>query len=113
MMGDRLEEYTKKADPPFLFAFAGYSSSIGNIDEYEAIAYGSPDKITEAVSVLSLENRRALLHGFNESELARAKASILTSVEKSLLEKDQRESSSHAMSLVSLYLRESPYLSAA
>ncbi len=112
MFGSRLEDYTKKSDPPFMFAFANYYPSVGDIDAYSSVCYTSPDKISESVAVLAMENRRVLLHGFLESELERAKSSVKTSLEKLVLEKDQRESQYYVNSLVSHYLKASPFLSA-
>jgi zinc protease len=111
MISQRLVEYTTLPEPPFSFAYSNYGGSVGDIDEYSCFAYTMPDKIEDAVAILALENRRILLHGFLESELVRAKSSIQTRLQKAVLEKGQRDSKYYSYSIVSHYLKESPFLS--
>jgi zinc protease len=111
LISGRLAEYTRRDDSPFSFATAGYGSSVGDIDNYTATAVTTSAQISDAVEALVLENRRIQLHGFTSGELQRAKAAYKTRLEKSLLEKDQNESSSLSRALVSKYLRNSPFLS--
>ncbi|TVR79847.1 MAG: insulinase family protein [Saprospirales bacterium] len=111
MMRERLSDYTRLADPPFNFAFSSYGPSIGNIDVFSNTVVMAPDKVAEAISVAALENRRAQLHGFTESELNTARASIRTNLERAVLERDQQQSRVHSSSLMSRFLNQSPFLS--
>ncbi len=111
MMRERLNDYTRLGDPPFSNAFSSYNRSIGNIDIFSNMAFMAPDKISEALSVVALENRRAQLHGFSESELNLARSAITTSLEREILERDQKQSRFHSSGLMSRFLNGSPFLS--
>lgn len=111
MMRERLSDYTRLGDPPFNFAFSSYGPSIGNIDVFSNTVIMAPDKVAEAISVAALENRRAQLHGFSETELNTARASIRTNLERAVLERDQQQSRMHSSRLMSRFLNQNPFLS--
>ncbi len=108
MLGARLQELSKAADPPFLFAYTGYSGSIGELDTYSSFAFVPEGKAGAALEALLTENKRVLLHGFTPGELDRAKKNMMEGAEKSFKEMDKTESSRLSMRYVYKYLDEIP-----
>ncbi len=108
MLGARLQELSKSADPPFLFAYTGYSGDIGELDTYSSFAFVPDGKSSAALEALLTENKRVLLHGFTPGELDRAKKNMMEGAEKSFKEMDKTESSRLAMRYVYKYLDEIP-----
>jgi len=105
MMGARLEELSKSADPPFMFANTSYGRSLGNMDTYSSFAYVPEGKAPAALETLLTENKRVLLHGFTKGELERAKDEMMNRAEKGLKEMNTTESRRIIGSYVYKYLR--------
>lgn len=108
MMGSRLEELTKSADPPFVFANTSYGGDVGDMDAYRSFAFVPEGKAESALKALLTENRRVLLHGFTEGELERAKSRLMERAEKGLKEMDKTESGRLVMRYVYKYLDDIP-----
>ncbi len=104
MLGARLQELTKTADPPFMFAYTGYSGDIGELDTYSSFAFVPEGKAPAALNALLTENKRVLLHGFTPGELDRAKKNMMEGAERSFKEMDKTESSQLSMRYVYKYL---------
>ena len=64
MLGARLKEITKQPDPPFLFAYSGYSPDVGDIDSYSSMAFTPEGKSRAALKSLLIENKRVVEFGF-------------------------------------------------
>jgi len=105
MMGARLEEISKQPDPPFVFAYSGYSGDVGDLDTYTSFAFVPEGKASEALESVLTENRRVLLHGYTSGELERAKENLMLGVEKQFKEMDKSESGNLAMRYVYKYLK--------
>jgi len=105
MMGARLDELSKSADPPFMFANTSYGRSIGNMDTYSSFAYVPEGKAPAALETLLTENKRVLLHGFTKGELDRAKDEMMNRAEKGLKEMNTTESRSVVRQYIYKYLR--------
>jgi zinc protease len=114
MLSNRLDEMSQKPEPPFLFAFSGYSSGISkNGAEYQSFAQAADDKIELALKTILMENKRVQQHGFNASELSRAKEELLSSYEKAYNERNKTESANLVMNYVYHFLQNAPAPSAA
>ena len=83
MLNNRLQELTLSDNPPFLFGFAGYGGFIGSLDAYSCIAMINTEQVKSGLTALVTENERVKKFGFTETELERAKKSVLRSMEKS------------------------------
>lgn len=92
MLNARLTEITKEAEPPFIFAYSGYGSDVGNLDTYTSFANVPEGKIEAALDVLLTENERALRHGFNKTELERQKIKMMENMERQAREQDKIDS---------------------
>jgi zinc protease len=108
MLNARLDEISQEADPPYMYAGSGYSKGLGDLDEYNGYAMVPEGGAMRALDVLLTENERVLQHGFNESELERAKKEMLNRVEKAFKEQDKTESMRIAMQFVYHFLKDSP-----
>ncbi len=108
MLGARFDEMTKTANPPFLYAFSAYTGFVRSSDAYYGAAGVEPDKVTNGLKAMLLENQRVLKHGFTDTELERAKKALLNSIEKRFKESDKTPSRRLAMKYVSNFLEGTP-----
>ena len=104
MLGARLQEISKQPDPPFMFAYTGYSGDVGDIDSYSSFAFVPEGKASAALECLLTENKRVLAHGFTSGELERAKANMMERADKNFKEMDKTESNRIVMRYVYKYL---------
>ncbi len=108
MLQARLQELTQQADPPFLFGNASYSGFLGDYDSFFNIAVAKDGNLERAVKAVLDEGVRAKNFGFTETELERAKAQLMTSVEKRFKEKDKTRSASYVNEYMAHFLEENP-----
>jgi len=108
MMGSRLQELTKSADPPFVFGNTSYGGGVGDKDYYQSFAFAAEGKAEAALEAVLTENRRIQLHGFTPGEMERAKSRMTESAEKNLKEMDKTESRRLVMRYVYKYLDDIP-----
>ncbi|MEN0003780.1 MAG: pitrilysin family protein, partial [Bacteroidota bacterium] len=112
MLNARLYELQQSPEPPFTFAYSGYGSDLGSIDNYYAFAFVGEGKALEGLEAVLTETRRVLLHGFNESELEREKMDMLRAAEEAMKEQDKTKSGNLASRYVYNYLKGNPIPSA-
>ncbi|MBL0152993.1 MAG: insulinase family protein [Chitinophagaceae bacterium] len=108
MIGQRLNELTQKENPPFLFGNTGFSPFIRGYSSFTSFAVVSNGTIEDAVTALMQETNRARQFGFLQTELERAKASLLNIAEKSKNEKDKTESGQLVGQYVNNFLNGTP-----
>jgi len=108
MLSTRLRELAQSGTPPFSYAFSFYGSQVRTKDAYSSIAYMNGVQVKDALKALLTENRRALLHGFTDSELDRAKAQIMSSLETQYNERDKTASNRLVMEYVYHFLQGTP-----
>ncbi len=108
MLGNRMQELTMQDDPPFIFAYSGYQNMVRTKDAYIGMAVSTNEKILDALEALMVENERVKMHGFTETELERAKASMLSDIEKEYKERDKRESDAYVWAYSGHFLDNSP-----
>ena len=113
MLGRRLSDISKEANPPYIFGYSGYGQDVGDLASYSSFATAAPKDVIRAYQTLLDENQRVLQHGFTVSELEREKANILRQAEQSVLEEDKIESSRIVQRLIGNYLDENPIPNAA
>jgi zinc protease len=110
MLNLRLQEITKKPNPPFLFGTIFYVPMLTNMDLFQAICLPkNPESLETAIKALFDEQNRVKNFGFTAGELERAKKEYFLGVEKSYKEKDKTKSASLVGGLVSNFLRGSSY----
>ena len=108
MMGSRMSELSKSADPPFVFGNTSYGSGFGDKDYYQSFAFAAEGKAEAALDALLTENKRVQLHGFTQGEIDRAKSRMMERAETNLKEMDKTESNRLVMRYVYKYLEDIP-----
>ncbi len=107
MLGARMQELTRQADPPFLFGAGNYGGFLGDLDAFTAIALAkSTDGVERSLKTLLEENARVQKFGFTQSELDRAKSSFLNGIERSLKEKDKTRSDRYVQEYLDNFLND-------
>lgn len=96
MLNARLQEYTNKPNPPFVYGYSFHGSMLGREKEaFQSMAMTAEDKQLEAVKVLAIENERARKFGFTQTELDRAKKDYLSYYETAYNDRDKNNSSAY------------------
>ena len=108
MYNARLEELMQNPNTPFLGAYVGYGSFIGNADAYFSQAVAKENQINESLEILMKEDYRVLKHGFLETELNRAKEELLNRYEVKANEVTKTESGNFAQDYLNHFLRQDP-----
>ena len=110
MLSARLAELTQKAEPPFLQGYSSYGGFLaGDINAYSSIAVVDEKGISTGLEALLVENKRVLDHGFQASELERAKKDLFNSYEKAYKEREKTESGRLIGEYVRHFLQNEPY----
>jgi len=93
MLGQRMQELTQKAEPPFVFGANSIGSWARGYEAYQSFAYLSKGGVEPAVRAIVQENERARKFGFTAAELDRTKKMLMKSIERFYNERDKTESS--------------------
>lgn len=108
LINQRLSELTQKENPPFLFAQTGYTAFLRGYSSFNSFAVLSQGSVEDAINALIEETNKARQFGFLQSELDRAKASLLNNIEKAFKEKDKSESGMIVGQYVNHFLNTTP-----
>ncbi|WP_375252132.1 M16 family metallopeptidase [Dokdonia donghaensis] len=109
LINNRLNELRNSAQPPFVFGFSYYGGTYARTkNAYQSIAQTSAEGQIEGLRALLMENERVKRYGFQQSELDRAKKSIIAGLEKSYKDRDKLESGRIVGQYVSNYLNNQP-----
>lgn len=108
MLGARMGELQRQAEPPFIAAFSSYGNFVRTIDAYSTEAICKEDGIEKALSTLVEENERVRKFGFTSTELERQKTEVLRRMEKQFNERDKTESKGLSMEFVRNFLDAEP-----
>ncbi|CCH03184.1 peptidase M16 domain protein [Fibrella aestuarina BUZ 2] len=108
MLGNRIQELTQQADPPFLYGYSNYGSFLGNLDAFTAFAVAKEGNIERAIRALLDENARVKQFGFTPTELARAKTDLLRGIEQAYLERDKTRSANYVGEYVGNFTDQEP-----
>jgi zinc protease len=92
MLGQRMQELTQKAEPPFVFGGSNIGGWARGYEAYQSFAYLGKGGVEPAVNALIQENERARKFGFTASELDRVKKQLMKNIERSYNERDKTES---------------------
>ncbi|WP_460956305.1 M16 family metallopeptidase [Spirosoma litoris] len=111
MLGNRIQELTQRADPPFLGGYSNYSDFLGNLDAFTSIAVAKEGNVEKAIRAVLDENARVKQFGFTATELARAKQEFLTNVEQAYSERNKTRSVNYVNEYVQNFTDKEPYTS--
>lgn len=93
MLNARLNEMVQVENPPFVVAFSQFRGLVRTKSAYISLAIARENQAERALTTILEENYRVLQHGFTQSELDRAKAELLRSIENSYKERDKVKNS--------------------
>jgi len=108
MLGQRMQELTQKAEPPFLFGGSNIGSWARGYEGFNSFAYVSKSGPQAALQALVQENERARRFGFTPAELERTKKVMLKNIERSYNERDKTESADLAGEYIRNFLEREP-----
>ncbi|MBD2752107.1 M16 family metallopeptidase [Spirosoma validum] len=111
MLGNRIQELTQRADPPFLGGYSNYSDFLGNLDAFTSIAVAKEGNVERAIRAVLDENARVKQFGFTPTELARAKQEFMTNVEQAYSERNKTRSVNFVNEYVQNFTNKEPYTS--
>ena len=92
MFNTRLNELSRKANPPFLNAYSSEGTFIRTKDFYTLSATVKDSGIALGLETLLTEAQRIKKFGFTQTELDREKESMLSGIEQAYNERDKTES---------------------
>jgi zinc protease len=92
MLNARFDELRQKENPPFVFAYNYYGDLVRTKSAYILIANARENDSQRAFKLMLEENYRVVQHGFTQTELDRAKADLLRSIENDYKERDKVKS---------------------
>jgi len=101
MIANRFDEITQQADAPFVGAYAYYGELVKSKDAFIMLAVPKEGKELNGLNALLLEAEKIKRFGFTNSELERAKTTILKNTEKAYNERDNQKNND----LVEEYVR--------
>ena len=110
---NRLQDITKKANPPFVYGYSYYSNYYiaPTEDAWCSVAMAKDaDGIDEALTALVTENKRMAEFGFTESEYERAKADFLKRIESQYNERNNTENRVYVNQCLQNFLNNEPMM---
>jgi zinc protease len=108
MFNSRLEELTRKSDPPFLYAYSGGGRFVRSKEIYVLSSGVKDNGIERGLETLLTEAARIKKFGFTSTELERQKKELMRSMEQAYNERDKTESRNFTYEYVSNFLDEEP-----
>lgn len=108
LISQRLSELAQKENPPFVFASTSFQQFIRGYNAFASFAVIGQGTTQDAINALMTETNRARQFGFLQTELDRAKASLLNGAEKAFNEKDKSESGQVIWQYVNNFLQGTP-----
>lgn len=108
MISARLNEITQKPNPPFVFAASGMGSMVRTKNALMFYAALKSDAMLDGFKGLIREAERIKRFGFTASELGRAKADYLRSLENQLKEKDKQKNENYVWEAINHFLEGEP-----
>jgi zinc protease len=95
MLGQRMQELTLQANPPFIQGGSGADKVARGYKSYTARAVLGKAGVQPAIDALVQEDERARQFGFGAQELERAKKNLLRSFERAYSERDKSDSAGY------------------
>ena len=108
MLNARLFELAQSEDPPFLWAGARSLPYVETLDILTFSSWVEQDGVERGFAAMLEELQRVHQHGFTESELAREKANLFSSIESAYKQRDQIPSGRLVNSYLNHFVSGSP-----
>lgn len=109
MLNTRLNELTNTATPPFTYGYTYHGGTYAREkDAFQSFAMVQEDKQISALKVLVTENERVKKFGFNQGELDRAKANVISRNENTYNDRNKTNSEDFVWACQANFLNNSP-----
>lgn len=109
MLNERLQELTREATPPFMFASTNYGGTWARTKHaFQAFGVVNEKGIKDGFAAIVTEIERVRRHGFTAGELKRFKLDMLKSYEVAYNERDKTESENYVNEYVNNFLEKEP-----
>ncbi|WP_417356704.1 M16 family metallopeptidase [Flavobacterium sp.] len=109
MLNNRLNEFTNKPNPPFVFGYTYHGETWAKTKKaYQSFAMTQEDKQLDALRVLVEENERVKKFGFTQGELDRAKTEFYAMLETQYNDRDKEDSSYYVGQYQENFLNKTP-----
>lgn len=108
MFGQRMNELSRKDNPPFISAYSYYGGFTRTKDSFKGIAQAANNDALKALTALLTEMERMKQFGFTSTEFERAKADLLRNYESRNLDRNKRKNRELVSPIVSNFLTNSP-----
>ncbi len=108
MLNDRLDQVARRENAPFLGAGTGRGNYVRPLDVISLSASTKEGQVLEGLEGVLTEAERVREHGFTETELARAKKELLSSLKSAYEDRENTSSRHFAGQLVSYFLTDDP-----
>lgn len=105
MLGGRVAEWRQQENPPMLIGSIGYGNFLADIDAFTIAVTAKPGQLEQATKQILAINEQAIQFGFTETELQRAKTSLLNTIERQWKEKNKNNSSKYVNEYVAHFLK--------
>lgn len=103
--GERFNELSKQANPPFIQGGSSIGGFLGNIDVVSTSVVAKPNELERGFKAAWTEIERLKKFGFTQTELNRAKAALFQRMESIYKERDKTNSESYTNEYLSLFLK--------
>ncbi|MEI6899182.1 MAG: pitrilysin family protein, partial [Bacteroidota bacterium] len=108
MFAQRMNELSRKENPPFLSAYCYYRGFTRTKDVFTGAAEAANDQALKALTALLVEMERMKMFGFTSGELERAKADLMRNFESRFMDRNKRKNRELVMPNVSNFLTNNP-----
>lgn len=109
MLNKRLQELTREAQPPFVYASTSHGGTWARTkDAFQAFAVVNETDIKGGLNAVITELERVRRHGFTPGELKRYKLDLVKSYEVAYNERDKTESENYVDEYVGNFLEKEP-----
>jgi zinc protease len=106
IIGARMGELSKQANPPFIQGGSSIGGFLGHLDVASAVVVGKPGELEKGFKAVWTEVERAKKFGFTQTELDRAKEATLRNIESAYKERDKTKSDNYVREYMNLFLND-------
>jgi len=105
IIGGRIGELSKQANPPFIQGRNSIGGFMGNLDMVSTVVVGKPGELENGFKAVWTELERIKRFGITLTELNRAKETLMQSIESTYKEKDKTNSNQYVNEYLNLFLK--------
>ena len=113
LLGQRLNELTQQANPPFLFGSTSFGNFIRGYRSFISVAAIGNQPVKDAIDAMISTTESVRKYGFVPTELERGKLSLLNETETEYNDRDKTESGQLVQGYVNNFLTNAPIVGSA